>query len=190
MTTIAIDYDGTIGDTNREKVKWIRANLGIEISPWDCNSTDCIPVIGRDAYHRMGEEVYEWEGTLRAEPVPGVADAVRTLARTAVLHVVTARPESRLDSVREWLRRQGVLPCFATIRSSIETSKLAVCRELGADVLVDDDPRHMGEAAAGAPAYLLLQDGREDGRDCAPGVVFCRSWAEVAAFVASRPQFA
>lgn len=63
---VAVDYDGTIADTNREKAKWIEANLGIAVSPWHCDRTDCVPIIGEEAYRRLGDWVYERPSTFFA----------------------------------------------------------------------------------------------------------------------------
>ena len=75
---IAIDYDGTIADTNREKVQWIAAQLGKQVPPWMCNRTDCVPLIGLDAYEKMGGVIYEEERTLQAVGLSDLADEVVT----------------------------------------------------------------------------------------------------------------
>jgi len=181
--TIAIDYDGTIGDTNREKVKWIAANLGQAVSPWHCSRTDCVPIIGLAAYERMGNHVYERESTLQANEVPGALDALRALSRKAVLHVVTARPEARVPHAREWLASQGGLPLIAGVHSSAGSSKSAVCAAIGASILIDDDVRHLRQVEVAGLHRILLQDGRDDVPDCGPGVTPCRSWQDVLEYV-------
>ena len=44
---IAVDYDGTIANTNTEAVKWIKTHGGHDVEPWQCNRTDCVPLIGK-----------------------------------------------------------------------------------------------------------------------------------------------
>ncbi|MCK5802263.1 MAG: hypothetical protein KAI66_05495 [Lentisphaeria bacterium] len=176
---IAIDYDGTIGDTNREKIKWIEENLGKVVSPWNCSRTDCVPIIGLEAYESMGDYVYERESTLVANEVPGALDALRKLSGKAQLHLVTARLERRVPHAREWLERKGVLPCFEGIHTSAGTSKSAICSAIGADILIDDDVRHLREIDVEGLFRILLQDGRDDKPDCGSGVTFCRSWSQV-----------
>ena len=92
---VAIDYDGTIADTNRQKVKWIRARLGIDVEPWQCNRTDCVPLIGIEAYEEMGREIYERESSLAAPEVPGALGALRGLARRACLLYTSPSPRDR-----------------------------------------------------------------------------------------------
>jgi hypothetical protein len=182
---IAIDYDGTIGDTNREKVKWIAGNLGQAVSPWRCNRTDCVPIIGLDAYERMGNHVYERESTRQANEVPGALAALRALSGKAALHVVTARTEARVPHAREWLESQGVLSLIAGIHSSAGSSKSAVCAALGASILIDDDIRHLRQVEVAGLHRILLQDGRDDVPDCGLGVAFCASWQDVLERVAA-----
>jgi len=181
---IAIDYDGTIGDTNQEKVKWIEVNLGKVVSPWECSRTECVPIIGLEAYERMSDYVYERENTLQANEVPGALDALRTLSRKTLLHIVTARPEARIAYAREWLESKDALSYIEEIHTSKGSSKAAVCSAIGASIVIDDDARHLdvrhlrGVDVKGL-FRVLLQNGREDEPDCGPGVRFCSTWQEV-----------
>ncbi len=181
---VAIDYDGTIADTNRQKVQWIRANLGIEVEPWECNRTDCVPLIGIEAYERMGRDIYERKCSLDAPEVPGALQAIRGLARTAELHIVTARPPRIMNYSREWLQEKDVIGCLAGIVSSEGAAKSDICAALGARVLIDDDIRHLRDVEVEGLVRVYLQEGRESAPGCGPDVVFCRSWAEVLHFIA------
>ena len=73
---IAVDYDGTIANTNAEAVKWIKTHVGRDVEPWQCNRTDCVPLIGKSPYEEMNDYVYERESTLAAAEVPGAANAL------------------------------------------------------------------------------------------------------------------
>lgn len=176
---IAIDYDGTISATNHEKVKWIATHLGKTVSPWECNRTNCVPIIGIDAYTSMGAFVYERESTLQADEVPGALDALRVLSRKAQLYVVTARPQRRIPFAREWLETHGVLSCVKDVRSSEGSSKAAVCSALDAGILIDDDLRHLRDAKAGRLVRVLLQHGREGQFHSRQDISFCRNWGDV-----------
>ena len=176
---VAIDYDGTIADTNLEKTRWIKAHLGVQVSPWHCNRTDCVPIIGAEAYQSLGDWVYERESTLQAEAMPGALGALRVLAESVELCIVTARPERRITFAREWLEGKGVLRSIKEIRTSSGTTKAEVCAAIGARVLVDDDLRHVQTADVEGLVRILLQHGREDNPDCGPGVAFCTSWPQV-----------
>jgi hypothetical protein len=127
----------------------------------------------------MGLEVYGREGTLRAVEIKGALDALRDLCAHHTLHIVTARPDSRVPFAAEWLEQNGVSNCITAIHSSVGTSKAAVCAELGAGALVDDDVRHLTESDEPGLMRILLQDGRLDRPDYGPEIVFCTDWSGV-----------
>lgn len=176
---IALDFDGTIGDANRLKAEWIKENLDLEIPSWQCSYTECVPIVGAEVHKPMGEVVYGREGTLRAVEVKGALAALRTLSKDHTLHIVTARPDSRVPFAAEWLEQNGVLDCITAIHSSAGMFKAAICSELGATVLVDDDPRHLTESENRDLTRILIQDGRTDRPDFGSDVVFCTSWDEI-----------
>ncbi len=178
---LAIDYDGTIADTNSEKVRWIRENLGREDVPhWLCNHTECAPIIGEADYRAMGSYVYERESTLAATEVPGALDALRTLSESGHrLLLLTARPVRRQEYSMEWLRAHGVEHLFADALSSQGSTKSAVCERIGAQMLIDDDPRHVRDLIVPGLRRVLLQYGRPDRPAVPGGVEFRRTWAEI-----------
>ncbi len=178
---LAIDYDGTIADTNSEKIRWIRENLGREDVPhWLCNHTECAPIIGEADYRAMGSYVYERESTLAATEVPGALDALRTLSESGHrLLLLTARPVRRQEYSMEWLRAHGVEHLFADALSSHDSTKSAVCEQIGAQMLIDDDPRHVSDLIVPGLRRVLLQYGRPDAPAVPDGVEFRRTWAEI-----------
>jgi hypothetical protein len=185
MRIVAIDYDGTLADTNGVKAAWIERHLGKRVAPWRCNRSDCVPIIGADNYARMGNAVYGRECTLRTPEVPGALEAVRLLARRAELFVVTARGPERMGFAREWLENSGVIRCFTGMLSSKGTSKSQVCSTLNADALVDDDVRHLSDAGEHPFLKLHLQYGRDEEIQRDSRIVFCQSWDEVLRVLAS-----
>ena len=100
---IAVDYDGTITNTHAEAVKWIKTHVVRDVEPWQCNRTDCVPLIGKSPYEEMNDYVYERESTLAAAEVPGAANALRVLTVVGDVFVVTNRPLRRIVYAREWL---------------------------------------------------------------------------------------
>lgn len=185
---IAIDYDGTIADTNREKAKWIKTQLALEIAPWDCNRSDCVPLIGAEAYDEMSNWVYERESTLQAGEVPGALKALEELGQRADVYVITARPSRRVAFAREWLQNYGALQHIKDVRSIEGSSKAQICESIGAHVLIDDDLRHLQGAGCEGLRRVLLQHGRPEQPLCESGVSFCRTWAETIALVDSLAQ--
>ena len=175
----AIDYDGTIANTNAEKAKWIKANLDREVLPWQCNRTDCIKLIGEETYERMSDYVYELESTLQAATVPGVTRALQAFSEAGDVYVITARLPRRVDYAREWLSQKGLAGYVKKVMTSQGSSKAEVCRIISATVLVDDDPRHLLDIPQVELIRVLLQNGRTAAPDITSGIVFCRSWEQV-----------
>lgn len=179
----AIDFDGTIVDTNLMKSAWIAENLGRKVPPWNCNRTDCVPIIGLASYEKMANDVFDREGTLGTPPVPGAVPAIRALSRLAELIVVTVRSGERLEFATEWLQMHRVLDLFKAVRSSKESSKEQVCAEYAAVALIDDDVRHLREAQNTGLQRILLQHGRKEEKPDETGILFCNSWEKVVALL-------
>jgi hypothetical protein len=174
---IAIDFDGTIADTNAEKAAWIERHLGLRLPPCKCNRTDCLPLVGARDYARMADELYGREATMRTAEVPGALMALRTVAGIGDLFVVTARSVERMEFAREWLESRGLL--VWGLRTCEGSTKAAVCAEVRAGVLVDDDLRHLRELADASCRPILFQPGRAGPTGCEPGIARCQSWPAV-----------
>jgi len=181
MPCLGIDYDATIADTNSVKATWIREHLGLEVSPWQCDRTTCVPIIGLENYEAMSLVVYERDYTLVAAPIAGALDALRTLSLHSSVYIITARPPHRIAFAKTWLAEHGAADTISNIVSSAATDKQALCREHGVNVLVDDDVRHLVHLSEQGTRAILFKPGF-DGESVIPaGVTLCRSWDEVMA---------
>ena len=179
----AVDYDGTIADTNQQKASWIKENLGITVPPWDCDRSNCVPIVGLDAYERMAAEVYEREATLSACEVPGAIGALNTLQESGMIYIVTARDDRTLVFAREWLRLNHLDRVVTDVRSSCGLSKVHICQQVRASVLIDDDVRHLQAPGLSGVRVILLQNDRPGTPVLDHGVPVCRNWAEAVAAV-------
>lgn len=91
---------------------------------------------------------------------PTEATVLRELAKHHELHLVTARKEHEREFTQELLDRE--LPGVFTSMEFVGWygSKGEVCRRIGADVLIDDNARHLHDAlATGLPAGGALLFG-------------------------------
>jgi phosphoglycolate phosphatase-like HAD superfamily hydrolase len=177
--TLALDYDGVIADTNRVKSDWIAENLGQDVPPWLCNRTECVPIIGLENYNRMSPIVYGREASLRARPMPGVLEAVRTLRQAYHLIIVTARTEEQIQWTREWLAQQGIENEFEGIHSSSGgVAKAEIVHRLGAFALVEDDIRHLKKLPEVPFARIHLAPHVEDGASH-PGINTATNWVKL-----------
>lgn len=181
MPCLGIDYDATIADTNFVKATWIRDNLGLEVSLWQCDRTTCIPIIGRENYKAMSSVIYERDYTFAAPPIAGALDALRTLSLHNRVYIITARPPYRIAFAKIWLAQHGAADTINNIFSSAASDKQTLCREHGVNVLVDDDVRHLVHLSEQGARAILFKPG-VDGEFVIPaGVTLCRSWDEVMA---------
>jgi phosphoglycolate phosphatase-like HAD superfamily hydrolase len=177
--TIALDYDGVIADTNQVKSDWIAETLSLDVPPWLCNRTECVPIIGLENYNRMSPIVYGREASLRARPVPGVLEALQTLRQMYRLAIVTARTEEQIQWTGEWLAAQGIEDAFEGIHSSSGgMTKAEIVCQLGAIALIEDDVRHLLKAPEVQFARIHLAPHLEIGTSH-PGIITAGDWAAV-----------
>lgn len=174
-----VDYDGTIANTNLIKARWIWEQLQIEVGPWQCDRTSCVPLIGEQNYKRMCDAVYERELSERAPPVQGALDALKALSKQGKVYIVTARVPHRLTFAREWLVQHRVADCVSDCLSSFGTDKQTICGSHGVGVLIDDDERHLTRIASGRVKRILLKPGLVGHLGVPDSVTLCRSWDEV-----------
>ena len=176
---IGIDFDGTIADTNSEKSVWIQRELDMQVPPYLCDRTSCVPLIGEIEYERMCNEVYSRDTTLRLPAVPGALEAISKLQKNDQLVVITARTEDMLDSARTWLSKHFETSNLKIIGVSVDkTQKAEVCHKQGVQVLVDDDERHLYDALALGILVILFKPSAPV-QFSTDRIQVCRSWDRI-----------
>ncbi len=179
MSAVGLDFDGTVADTNTLKTQWIKENLGIDVEPHLCDLTNCLPIIGLDAYRTMGEYVFGSAGTSAVGPIRGALEVIRRLRNMREVVIVTARTGERAEIASHWLSAYEETRGMRVIGVKTgEVSKVQRCLEEEIGVLVEDDERHLYDAREkGVHAVLLRLDGPED-LNC-DYADLCRSWADI-----------
>jgi len=173
---IAVDYDGVVADTSQLKADWIRENLGMSVSPGICDRTRCVERIGTRQYNRMAKVVYGREYSLRAQPVAGLKSAIPILAKSFRLVILSARDDSNILWVTEWLQKHGLYQHFSGVISTQQRQKLETASELGAAALFDDDIRHLrGPGLTSVRRFHFDRDLPEDVRT-EKQLVHVKSW--------------
>lgn len=176
---IGIDFDGTVADTNVEKSTWIKRELGLEVKPYLCDRTCCVKAIEEKEYERMSTEVFSEEATSRVLPVSGALQAIEDLRQSNQVVIVTARAGSKLKAAAEWLDRYEQtrgLKYHGT--TTDQASKAEVCVREGAQVLVDDDERHVAPAPSFGIQGILFKNSAPISLE-RKGLKICRSWNEI-----------
>ena len=141
---IAVDIDSTLHHYWDLLSAIVRRRFGVEL-PYEEQRTWGIPVLEPEQVHACVVETHTPEHVLAAVPYPGAVETIRdghaaghfiqvTSHRTRAAHAATAR----------WLERIG-LPYDELYCSQ---DKVARCREIGIELLIDDSPVNLARAAA------------------------------------------
>lgn len=180
---LAIDYDGVIADTNSMKSEWIGINLGLDIPPWKCDRTHCVPLIGERPYDDMGDFVYGGEASSQANPVPGALQGIKRLVHLGwEVHVITARDEDRIEWARSWLDDHGLKSNIVGISSSNGSRKLDIAETIGAAALLDDDLRHLVDIPKDKVRTWYLARNLRVTDKTVQGIIHVRNWRTVVRF--------
>jgi len=136
-----------------------------------------------DEQVRRWESLTETEGYKDLGPDPEEALILRELAKNHELHLVTARKEHEREYTKQMLDRE-----LAGVFSSMEFvgwngSKGDICAHIGADVLIDDNYRHLKSAISkGLPTKGAILFGEYPWNESDRGskeLTYCVDWIEV-----------
>ena len=180
MKKIALDFDGTIADSNGMKSILIKEKLGLDIPAWQGDHTLCAPQIGEEAYKTISNIVYDRASTLETPPLPGVLELLPELAKVAEIHLLTARPEKRVAYAKEWLEKYHLAQYFQSFLSSHVVDrtwrpKLDICEENDFVLLLEDDARHLQKEVNGI-ARVLIKNGCHEAIEVAQNVKLVFDW--------------
>lgn len=128
-------------------------------------------------------EIQLSEGYATQEPLDEAIIAVRALAADHELHLVTAR-DKQVEAVTLAMLDQYLHGCFSSVEHvGKDRSKGEVCRELRADVLIDDNTKHLvsaleqGLQVGGAIRFGDYQ--WNETVELPAGAVHCTTWADI-----------
>lgn len=142
---IAIDLGGTIEDTWPQKRSWF-ASRGFDLGPSPLSRQEVIELTGRDEalYLQMVKSIYSDESILRHSLCAGSEEALRNLARSFSIILLSSRPESQRQVTLEWLCKHAILNMITeVVLIGSNVNKLAWCYLHRVPILVDDDIRHL-----------------------------------------------
>ncbi len=184
---IAIDFDGTIANTNSLKKNWIFENLGTEIESWLCDRSSCEKKIEKTDYDRMSKIIYSKENTALLETNPGVVNSIKELKKLNIaMSVLTARNKNNFEYAKEWLKKNNLWFYFDNVISQQnegEKTKAEMAKELGCKVLIDDDERHLGDTSENDIIGILLKIGAEQNSINIENMESMYSWEETVSFI-------
>jgi uncharacterized protein len=173
VARIALDIDSTLHHYWDLIDRVSRERFGVEL-PYGRQTSWGIKQLDREQVVACVEETHSDENILAAEPYPGAAEAVRAWRQAGHwIQVTSHRSQRARRATARWLERIG-LP-YDDLHCSYD--KIARCRELGVQVLIDDSPVNLYRARKGGMlAATILHPWNEAIVERGEGVVGAVDW--------------
>jgi hypothetical protein len=174
---IAIDIDSTLHHYWDVLSASARRRFGVEL-PYDEQLDWGITRLKPHQLAVVIEDTHAEEAILAGRPYPGAVEAVRAWHEAGhFVHITSHRDVCTHDATARWLEAIG-LP-YDELYCSWD--KVARCREIGIDVLIDDSPANIARALdAGIVAATIAHPWNRD--VCEEEDVVCgRDWVELRA---------
>jgi uncharacterized HAD superfamily protein len=172
---IAIDIDSTLHHYWNQFEAAASRRFGIEL-PYR-EQLWSIDRLRPEQIRACVEETHRDEQILAAEPYPGAVETVNAWhAAGHFIHVTSHRRPEALEATADWLERIGL----AYDELYCSDDKIARCREIGIELLIDDSPVNLlGAVDAGIAVATLRHPWNRD--VCEEEDVVCgEDWAELA----------
>lgn len=186
---IAIDIDDVLSNTVEGFIEFSNANFGTSLTRESFNTwywAECLNIPESEVQRRVSQFVesplYEKIGI-----VPGALEGVGKLAEEYDLMAVTSRWGNQVDKTGPWIDMNfpGTFRelYFAhhpipDVPTEGRLTKLEICREYGANVIIDDYHGFANLCASGGMNAIVL-DNPWNRVEVAEGVVRAFSWEEV-----------
>jgi uncharacterized protein len=133
---IAVDIDSTLHHYWDQLAVIAKRRFGVDL-PYDEQITWRISQLRPEQVHACVAESHKEAYVLAAEPYPGAVEAIRGWHEAGhFIHVTSHRATDAHDATERWLRQIGLE--YDELYCSFD--KVARCREIGIDVLIDDSP--------------------------------------------------
>ncbi len=186
--TIAIDIDEVLFGFNERFLSFHNERYKTQFLPHHLPSMHCYKVLGgtpADDLRKVGEFQADL-GNLDGEPVPRSVDSLSRLKSAYNLVIITARTSNMEQQTRKWLA--ATYPeTFSNVHfanyydeSRPRRTKGDVCRDLGVDRIIDDQPSYIEDCLSHGVKGILFGDyawNRE--ATLHPEVLRAKDWAEV-----------
>ena len=133
---IAIDIDSTLHHYWDQLAAAAKRRFGVDL-PYDCQMTWEIRQLRPEQLRLCVEETHRDGSVLAAEPYPGAVETVNAWhAAGHFIHVTSHRADACHGATGQWLDRIGLR--YDELYCSYD--KVARCREIGIELLIDDSP--------------------------------------------------
>lgn len=182
---IAVDCDDVLIETTRFLVKDYNDKFGTKVELQDAHKPNN-PAWGTNDDGLILDRLSEIQNSkeyAEIKPITEAINAIRRLAKDNEIHLITARDGS-VEVVTMIMLDKYFAGCFTSVEHVGKSrSKGEVCRQIKADVLVDDNVHHLSSALEyGVPRGGALHFGNYIWNHLdnpIDGVVECHDWESV-----------
>lgn len=191
-TRIAIDIDDTLADSTEALRQQVNLLFGTELSTQDYKQPGQYWGYYRQIWEQHGIadnlDYHELNRQMEVDQshvplIEGAHQALQTLDRHATVYLITSRDPQWEDATRRWFKHQFAhddvsLYFCESHRDDTAQTKGQLCKMLGAELLIDDNPEHCATALdEGVDAILFGDYGWHHGASLP--VKRCRTWTDV-----------
>lgn len=193
METVAVDADDVLAAHIEAFIEFSNTHYGTSLAPEDYTENwGGLWGVDNNEVERRALEFHAPEIVGSFGRFDEAEFALRSLKKTRELVIVTARARRITETTLEWVERhfQGLFSevHFVPIWEPGNTvTKADICRQIGADYLVDDLLKHCNVAAEAGiqPVWFNRIKWKQDGQPH-PNVVQVENWRQVAEFFNGR----
>lgn len=191
--TIAIDIDDVLAANAKGFVEFSNKRWGTNLTVEDYDEHwGKLWKIEHDELVKRQIVVHNSKIAKNYEHFPQAKPVLKELAKKYKLVVVTARRKMLSKDTNDWIEKyfEGLFKeiHYAGIWDDLEKpveykinlTKAEVCRQISADYLIDDQPKHcIAAAEAGITALLFGDYSWNRHHKTAPGIIRAKDWSEV-----------
>jgi uncharacterized HAD superfamily protein len=197
--TIAVDIDDVLSATVEGLVAFSNQRWNMQLKPEDY--TEELAVfwgVSLDEALKRVEQMLVSGLVSRHRHFEDAVPVLNKLKARYELVAVTSRRSVLKPETDEWLERHfgglfaavhyaGIWDGPYEVEAALKRTKAELCRELGADYLIDDQLKHCEGAAAAGLQALLFGHYHWNRKEALPaGIVRVRNWDEVGAYFDKR----
>lgn len=181
---IAVDFDDVVFHLNKPFAQWHNVRHGTNITYNDITNFDLTLVYNIELSTIIERlDVFRTQHWQNMTIVPGALETLVYLKKFASLHNITARCESLRPVTEEMLRthmpniftKLHLTNGITSLNHNKKLSKVDICNEIGAFVLIDDNPYQINDFT-NSNVTLLVPDRPWNQAQLPEGVIRCGSW--------------
>lgn len=184
FTVIAVDFDDVVFDLNGAFAKWHNITYGTNVTYRNITDFDLTKIYNVDSNTILNRlDIFRTQHWEDMSLVPGTLNALKHLKSVSSLHNITARCESLRPVTEEMLKahtpniftKLHLTNGVTSLNHNKKRSKVDVCNEIGAFVLIDDNPFQVDDFT-NSNTTLLVPDRPWNQCRLPEGVIRCGSW--------------